>query len=100
MLHPAEAWRGPHVALPARAGKPRGSCKIITFEIGAGAGVAQLSYTRNLLKGHSLDFMRVPNDERKVEIEAVDTIRAYSKFEPKRQLDRVQSSAPGCAGMT
>ena len=28
--------------------------------------------------------MRVPNDERKVEIEAVDTIRAYSTFEPSR----------------
>ena len=46
-------------------------------------GVAQ-SHARNLLKDHSLDFMRVPSDERKVDIEAVDTIRAYSKFEPSR----------------
>ena len=45
-------------------------------------GVAQLS--RTLLKDHSLDFMRVPSDERKVDIEAVDTIRAYSKLERSR----------------
>jgi hypothetical protein len=33
---------------------------------------------------HTLDYLRVPADERKVDIEAVDTIRAYSKFEPSR----------------
>ena len=45
---------------------------------------SQLPGSKDPLKDHALDFMRVPSNDRKVDMEAVDTVKAFEQYEPNR----------------